>query len=139
MRRLAVRSATPQFFCKGVECQGERGAGLVEGNVDLDPVVLSEPVDVVASVVTDLLAARLGQRRRGRPELEGEPLDLHQRLVLSLLDLVGEDVAVGAHEIEVMPQSRDVSCLCRFSVSITYPTPNCRASSAGSVVGLWQA
>jgi hypothetical protein len=63
----------------------------------------------------------------------------YQPLVLGLLDLVGEDVAVGAHEIEGTPQSYDVSWLCRLSVSITYPTPNCRASSAGSVVGLWQA
>ncbi len=132
--RLAVRSAASSFFGEGVERQGERGAGLVGGDVDLDPVVLGEPVDVVAPVVADVLAARLGQRRRGRPELEGEPLDLHQPLVL-----VGEDLAVGAHEIEVIPQSYDVSWLCRFSVSVTYPTPNCRASSAGSVVGLWQA
>ena len=33
----------------------------------------------------------------------------YQPLVLGLLDLVGEDVAVGAHEIEVMPQGYDVS------------------------------
>jgi hypothetical protein len=83
-----------------VERQGERGAGLVGGNVDLDPAVLGEPVDAVAPVVADVLPAWLGQRRRRRPELEGEPLDLDQPLVLGLLYLVGEDVAVGAHEIE---------------------------------------
>ena len=107
----------------------------------------------VAPVIADVLAARPGQRRRdnaarvmppgqrrrGRPELEEEPLDLHQPLVLGLLDLVAEDIAVGAHEIEVVPQGHNVSLLCRFSASANYPIPNCRANSAGSVVGLWQA
>jgi hypothetical protein len=68
VRRLAVRSAASSFFGEGVERQGERGAGLVGGDVDLDPVVLGEPVDVVAPVVADVLAARCGQRRRGRPD-----------------------------------------------------------------------
>ena len=106
--------------------------------MDLDPVVLGEPVDMVAPVVADVLAARLGQRRRGRPELEGEPLDLYQPLVLGPLDLVGKDVAVGAHEIEVISQSHDASFLCWFSAFMTYPIPNCRANSAGSVVELRQ-
>src|SRR5919107_2344492 len=132
-------STTKAIPSKEVLPSGRAWSGAGRGNVYLDPVVLSEPVDVVAPVVTDVLAARLRQRPRSRPQLEGEPLDLHQPLVLGLLDLVGEDVAVGAHEIEGISQSYDVSWLCRLTVSITYPTPNCRASSAGSVVGLWQA
>jgi hypothetical protein len=57
---LVARPPRKQYLLKKFYRPGERGAGLVGGNVDLDPVVLSEPVDVVAPVVTDALAARLG-------------------------------------------------------------------------------
>jgi hypothetical protein len=40
-------------------------------------------------------------------------------LVLGLLDLVAEDVAVGAHETKVRPQIHSTSFLCRSSTSAT--------------------
>jgi hypothetical protein len=146
VRRLAVRPAASPFFGEGVEGRGKRGAGLVRGTWISAPwfwASSGELVDAVAPsvapAIADVLAAQPGQRRRGRPELEGEPLDLHQPLVLGLLDLVAEDIAVGAHETEVRPQIHSNFFLIRSSTSATYPTPNCRANSAGSVVGLWQA
>src|SRR5829696_2251143 len=60
-----------------------------------------------------------GVEGRGRPELEGEPLDLHQPLVLGLLDLAADDIAVGAHETKVRPQIHSTSFLCRSSTSAT--------------------
>ena len=140
VRRLAVRPAASPFFGEGVEGRGERGASLVGGTWISAPwfwASLGELVDAVAPsvapAIADVLAARPaprrrdnaagatppGQRRRGRPELEGEPLDLHQPLVLGLLDLVAEDIAVGAHETEVRPQIHSNSFLCRSSTSAT--------------------
>ena len=40
-------------------------------------------------------------------------------LVLGLLDLVAEDIAVGAHETKVRPQIHSTSFLCRSSTSAT--------------------
>src|SRR5215210_6239966 len=140
VRRLAVRPAASPFFGEGVEGRGERGAGLVGGTWISAPwfwASSGELVDAVAPsvapAIADVLAARPGQRhrsntarvmlpgqrRRGRPELEGEPLDLHQPLVLGLLDLAADDIAVGAHETKVRPQIHSTSFLIRSSTSAT--------------------
>jgi hypothetical protein len=72
--------------------------------MDFDPMFLGDPVGVVAPVVVEeVLAAQVGQRRRGPACVRRKPPDLDQPLVLGLLALVGEDVVVGAHEIEVIP------------------------------------
>src|SRR5215212_8730999 len=110
VRRLAVRPAASPFFGEGVEGRGERGAGLVGGTwISAPCVVLGElgrarrrgrAIGRSSDRGCTSGAARAappGQRRRGRPELEEEPLDLHQPLVLGLLDLVAEDIAVEGH------------------------------------------
>src|SRR5829696_1824002 len=63
VRRLAMRPAASPFFGEGVERQGERGVGLVGGNVDLGPGVLGEPVDAVAPLVVPSVADVLAARR----------------------------------------------------------------------------
>src|SRR5215207_103748 len=119
VRRLAVRPAASPFFGEAVEGRDERGAGLVGGTWISAPwfwASLGELIDAVAPSVAPAIAGVLaarpgqrrrsnaarvmlpGQRRRGRPELEGEPLDLHQPLVLGLLDLGAEDIAVGSRD-----------------------------------------
>src|SRR5829696_9228282 len=85
---------------------GQAWSGAGTGTVDLGPVVLGElgrarrrgRASDRGCTSGAARAAPPGQHRRGRPELEGEPLDLHQPLVLGLLDLGAEDIAVGSQD-----------------------------------------
>src|ERR687893_385380 len=91
-----------------VEGEGQRRAGLVAGDVDLDPVPACEPINLPAPVAPYVLPARLGQGRRSRPQLERQPLDLYPVLVLGFLDLETHDVAVGTYHVEKVPQGHSI-------------------------------
>jgi hypothetical protein len=85
-----------------VQREGKRGARLVSRNVYLDAVLQRKPVDLAAPVIPDVLPTWIGKRRRRGPQLEGKPLDLHQAIVLGLLDLEAHDVAVRADHVKVV-------------------------------------
>ena len=76
-------------------------ARLVPGQVDLDTELERPAVDVRRPVGTEMVAARLEQRLRGRSQLEREPLDDDGALVLCRLDRVRLEVRVRADEVEV--------------------------------------
>ena len=101
---------------------------MIARQVDLDSPLERSPVHRLAPVGAEMIAARLEQRLRRRPQLVRKPFDLELTPVLGLLDDVRLEVRVRADDVVVEGDTRHGASLYIRSRDALWRCPDGAAS-----------